>query len=774
MNADKRLAQLTGAYLLPISEGAPAGAPPDEDPRYIAVMELIRLIRSPGWQGTGQQIEKAWTQIESDASGVLQTASKDFVLAAVLAHAMHVRRGVPGLVLGLAVLRGLLEGFWDDLHPTERREKRCTAALRRLFADSASMLAGAVAPGGWSQLLEQQMFALDAIVDSRLPKARSEFERMKTAAVGLGVNGSVTSDALGELAADFEGRSVAAVSRDGESKSLAGPPDAPAADAGPQGGGNSTLRPPPRVDLLAAVRVSLEEWLQPIAGDAPVGRATEEDPRHDAVFRQARVLDSPYPEHVKWGEILRDGGDLLREVGKDIVIAVFVARAFLYTDENELGGLVRGFVLIGELLRRFGDRLYPARPKRRVAALTGFIRVAEGVMERAHGRLEHRADLEAIAQAATALEEQLVVHLGDEAPTLARVSRRVRDLVEAIDRPPVSSPVEAAKEPGPAKVEVPQRDTSAPPSSSPRIDLPDLSSVDGEVFLRDAGEGLAKLAANLRRTSPTDPSAYRLLRIGLWLHITNPPPNNGGRTKIQPPPGSLLSKMAGMTSNARWSSLIEEIEGQVTRHCFALDLHRSVAMALGQLGTPYAAAREAVQEGVRSLIVRLKGLEHLLFVDGTPFANRETKHWLDEIRGTAHRRKAPAEDDVTRKVRAKADELAQGGGLEDALKLLRREASTQVAGLARFQLDFHAAKLAAGAGRRDLALGLFVGVDEQSKAVNLDHWDPPLCAEFLAAYMGVLLGADGNSQGLPAGAEIVYGRLARIDPVAAMGFRLPG
>ncbi|WP_040137845.1 type VI secretion system protein TssA [Azospirillum argentinense] len=62
-------------------------------------------------------IPSEWRLIVDLAPSVLATQSKDLEVAAWLAEALLRTRGMAGLADGFAVLRGLVERYWPDLHP---------------------------------------------------------------------------------------------------------------------------------------------------------------------------------------------------------------------------------------------------------------------------------------------------------------------------------------------------------------------------------------------------------------------------------------------------------------------------------------------------------------------------------------------------------------------------------------------------------------------------------------------------------------------------------
>jgi type VI secretion system protein ImpA len=104
--------------LNPIAGGNPAGT----DLRYDPVFDRIKEARredDDAPQGDWQRERKAadFAQVTKLASDVLATKSKDLQVAAWLTEAQLRREGFPGLRSALALLRGMLERYWDQLYP---------------------------------------------------------------------------------------------------------------------------------------------------------------------------------------------------------------------------------------------------------------------------------------------------------------------------------------------------------------------------------------------------------------------------------------------------------------------------------------------------------------------------------------------------------------------------------------------------------------------------------------------------------------------------------
>ena len=104
------------ALLAPISEQAPAGIEARETPQYeLAFAEVERL------SSVSSERPPDWPVVEAQATELLASVTKDFLVAAWLSAAWIERAGVEGLSAGLGLFAGLLKDFWQTGYPSIKR-----------------------------------------------------------------------------------------------------------------------------------------------------------------------------------------------------------------------------------------------------------------------------------------------------------------------------------------------------------------------------------------------------------------------------------------------------------------------------------------------------------------------------------------------------------------------------------------------------------------------------------------------------------------------------
>ncbi len=105
------------SLLAPISDDTPSGEDLEYDAEYLA---LERAAAPKAERAVGDNVKAAedpdWDKVIELAEAVL-ARSKDLRAAVHLTTAWMRTSGMPGWNAGLALVRGLLEHFWDTVHP---------------------------------------------------------------------------------------------------------------------------------------------------------------------------------------------------------------------------------------------------------------------------------------------------------------------------------------------------------------------------------------------------------------------------------------------------------------------------------------------------------------------------------------------------------------------------------------------------------------------------------------------------------------------------------
>jgi len=106
------------SLLLEVSPDAPCGEDLSYDAAFLALEDMVRTKSAGGIvEGAEEVIEEPnWREVREKSLELLRR-SKDLRVALYLALGLLKTEGLAGLRDGLAVLRRLLERFWDNLYP---------------------------------------------------------------------------------------------------------------------------------------------------------------------------------------------------------------------------------------------------------------------------------------------------------------------------------------------------------------------------------------------------------------------------------------------------------------------------------------------------------------------------------------------------------------------------------------------------------------------------------------------------------------------------------
>jgi hypothetical protein len=115
-------------WLQPISEGEPSGENAAYDPRYAELRNKMAALDSP----TGDPVE--WPEIVDSGRDLLTSITKDLLIASYTTYALFETKQLPGLAVGLELLHGLLEQYWDTMFPPAKRLRGRGNALDWLVA----------------------------------------------------------------------------------------------------------------------------------------------------------------------------------------------------------------------------------------------------------------------------------------------------------------------------------------------------------------------------------------------------------------------------------------------------------------------------------------------------------------------------------------------------------------------------------------------------------------------------------------------------------------
>lgn len=422
-----------------------------------------------------------------------------------------------------------------------------------------------------------------------------------------------------------------------------------------------------------------------------------------------------------WKKVLELAEALLRHQTKDLRVACWLTWS-LYQCE-QLPGLHAGLAMLEQLCTQHWDDLHPRKQRTRSAAL-GWLapRLDQALGEHKPGA-EQLQLIEQMCQSLTSLDQALSAQLGDDAPHLQPLCRRLQALLKqpAGDSATPSTTATA----NPASI--------SPPPSLVGTAAPELiiSTRDAHKALRSLQEQARPLCQWWQNQTPGDPRAIRLSRTLLWLPLDNLPDHDAaGKTALRGLPNDRLAAFQERINQGQHSSLLPELETSLARAPFWLDGQYLLWQCLNALKAEQA--MQELEQQLAQLLRRLPGLEALSFFDGTPFANNETRAWLSSLgsnrsakpnTATSHHDGNQAEWEQGYQ---QAQQILAQDGLRGAAEHLADGLQRARGGRARLHWQLARARLCFEARKYDLAKTQLESLDHVLRGSALEDWEPDL------------------------------------------------
>ena len=428
---------------------------------------------------------------------------------------------------------------------------------------------------------------------------------------------------------------------------------------------------------------------------------------------------------IDWLMIQEKSEALLRDQSKDLRVAAWLTWA-LHQRES-FSGLLAGLGLLRHLCEHSWEQVHPRKLRTRAAAIGWLVPRLEQVLGDNVSIKEQLPLFRRLLEQLEGLEGALTRHLGDEAPLLLPICRRLSSMVRrAADNQP---------EPGAVGAVVAQVKQAAAQLFTPGSPID--NEKEAQRVLRAHQESARPLCAWWLRQKASDPRALRLNRTLLWLSIDAVPERNAEQiTALRGLPADKLKNYQERYAQGQYADLLVELEASVARAPFWFDGQRMVWECLQELNAEQA-MRE-VEFHFALFLQRLPGVIELRFHDGLPFADPATRGWI-----SANVMSHLQNTHVPRKVDADTVQPAWEQALEEVLPILRKDglkAAVQVlkqglqdaqGGRVRFFWYFSLARLCFQAKKYELAKTQLETLDQQLQDSALNVWEPDLALQVL-------------------------------------------
>jgi type VI secretion system protein ImpA len=579
-----------------------------------------------------------------------------------------------------------------------------------------------------------------------------------------------------------------------------------------------------------------DDLLNPIAGANPAGADLRYDPLYDKIKEARREEDNiPQGEWERprkmadWPAVIKLTSDAIATKSKDLQLAAWLTEALLRREG--FGGLAAALTMLKGMLTQFWDGLYPeiedgdlelrATPLDWVG---GRLELAvkgvplskaghsywqykesqtiptekEAEKEKEKSNLRKKAldegkipadafekgfdgtpklwyrqlagDLNASLVALQALGAVCAEKFADAAPGFGPLKEHLEEVLRV-----VSQFLERKLQIEPDPVE-PAADAGAlAGEAGPASNLPLAAE---PVDRNDAAGRILVAARFLRRTEPTSPVSYLMLRALRWGELRAEAPTPDPRL-LEAPAAQTRTQLKTMLLDQDFAQLLELAETVMGSRAGRgwLDLQRYVLNALDALGQEYGAAGRAVRRELRALLAEIPTLPVMTLMDDLPTAGPATVQWLTSEGLLGEDGVAEGDDAAPRAAPAMAvagarDQLlersladvriGQAGRAIDRVKAaLDRETSER----GRFLRQSQLARVMMEAGLYPVAMPLLKQLVAKVDENKLEAWEAgPLIAE----PMVLLHRCYEKSEDEPRARQELYLRICRLDPVQAL------
>ena len=430
---------------------------------------------------------------------------------------------------------------------------------------------------------------------------------------------------------------------------------------------------------------------------------------------------------IDWQKVRENSEILLSAHSKDLRVAAWLIWG-LYQRES-FPGLQAGLSLLHYLCLNHWDELHPRKARTRAAAISWLIPRLEQALAEHVPISEQLALFRSLAEQLRALEACLSTQLGEEAPLLLPLCRRLDELV--------SRASQGQPEPGSIGAALAQVKQAASQMLAPGA--PVENEKEAHKSLRGLQDQARPLCAYWLKQKASDLRALRLARTLLWLPIDSLPERNAEQiTALRGLPADKLASYQERYQNDQYADLLVDLEASIVRAPFWLDGQHLVWQCLQGLDAEQAMREVEIQLAL--FMQRMSGLEELRFHDGSAFADAHTRAWLSshvmphlQAPVTAS---APAANDGDSQP---AWEIAlqevlpklRKDGLKSAVQQLKLGLAKARGGREHFFWQLTLARLCYSAKKYELAKTQLESLDQTLKATGLGDWEPDLALDVL-------------------------------------------
>jgi type VI secretion system protein VasJ len=507
----------------------------------------------------------------------------------------------------------------------------------------------------------------------------------------------------------------------------------------------------------------------PISETTPSGKDISYDPCFDQLSEEIKKLSSPTATNgVDWRKIIDISQNILSQQSKNLLVTCYLSIALLKTEKFH--GFAKGVHVLKDSLENFWDTMFPPikRMRGRKNALQWWKEKVEESIPLLEAETWERKQRESFINDLKYIDDFFGENM-DDAPILRTMIDSIASIVHeegagSVVTPEIPAPI-AGKE---ARQVSPTPSPAAIPSPSGAI-----QETDTEKLINSGMDYLKHAATILFQKNPFDAVAHHLNRIVAWLPIDSLPSATDGVTLLPPPDGQIISSLTGLYQSGNWKDLLESAESKVRQFLFWIDLSRYVSEALDHLG--HTLISEMVGNETYYYVKRFPGIEKLSFSDGTPFANEETRRWLEEYDSKKSGEIAnvtlstgDSSQQLINKELVTAQKMIKENKLAEALVALRENSARATSVREQLLWKLGLCQLLSRAQKAELAIPYIENILSVLDEYKIEKWEPSLAIEAITTALSTLRVQKGKQNDTLR--ETLVKRMSILNPAKALEF----
>ena len=368
------VSQAVQELLQPIHEDSPVGEDLDiyEPPYQLAEMAITQNV-------------KDYVECEKHCKDILKKSSKHLQIVSWLTLCWLKSEGIIGFRNGLQVLHALIRTYGASVFPVEAKAK--IKSIHYLEKNGlVKTLLGKVKLGGNGELIDAAQDVLTLLpaisteVEQVIFEGKSDTDNKGGSNKQIGVQFDAVANLVNEKLA-AAGITVALESEPNvestlpdnlaelAAASIEGVESEPASELVEEA--DTTQENEDTIEEEEYLPWEVEELLEEILGDSPVGEDIEHTENQDAMAaflglqsEIEKVANNNYAECVTLSK------EILTEYSKHLRVAMYLAMAWFRTEG--LTGLKKGILLIIKFLESFDGKVYPQKEKDRISIIQKF------------------------------------------------------------------------------------------------------------------------------------------------------------------------------------------------------------------------------------------------------------------------------------------------------------------------------------------------------------------------------------------------------------------